>query len=145
MISLGLCYDSGEGVAQDYAQAAYWYRKAAELGDATAMFNLAVCYADGEGVPQDLAEAARWYRKAAELGNSHVRGHVKPRLAACYENGQGVAQDQAEADRWYRKADRKADEKSPEHWRAWRRRDLDEALRHARHADAVSTRRNRRD
>jgi len=30
---LGLLYDTGHGVKQDYAQAEIWYRKAAEQGD----------------------------------------------------------------------------------------------------------------
>jgi hypothetical protein len=29
---LGIAYQIGEGVSQDYAQAAFWYRKAAEQG-----------------------------------------------------------------------------------------------------------------
>ena len=31
---LGVCYATGEGVPKDSAQAAYWYHKAAEQGDA---------------------------------------------------------------------------------------------------------------
>ncbi|WP_411727466.1 tetratricopeptide repeat protein [Methyloglobulus sp.] len=31
---LGFMYNNGEGVAQDYNQAAYWYRKAADQGNA---------------------------------------------------------------------------------------------------------------
>lgn len=34
--NLGVCYDTGEGVAQDKAEAAKWFRKAAEQGDETA-------------------------------------------------------------------------------------------------------------
>ena len=41
---LGLCYDNGQGVAQDYTQAVYWYRKSAEQGDAWAQYNLGNCY-----------------------------------------------------------------------------------------------------
>ncbi len=33
---LGLIYDKGQGVAQDYAQAVKWYRMAADQGDANA-------------------------------------------------------------------------------------------------------------
>jgi TPR repeat protein len=40
-------YDTGQGVPQDYAKAATWYRKAADHGMAKAQFNLAVLYADG--------------------------------------------------------------------------------------------------
>lgn len=39
---LGVRYEQGKGVPQDYAQAAAWYRKAAEQGDATAQYYLGV-------------------------------------------------------------------------------------------------------
>jgi len=51
--------------------AAYWYRKAAELGHAAAQFNLGCMCEDGVGVRASDAEAAHWYRQAAE------QGHVK--------------------------------------------------------------------
>jgi len=35
-------YDKGEGVPQDYQQAVFWYRKAAEAGDTGAQSNLGV-------------------------------------------------------------------------------------------------------
>jgi len=65
---LGLKYDTGEGVRQDYAEAAKWYRKAAEQGYAEAQFNLGTMYDEGRGVRQDYAEAAKWYRKAKDQG-----------------------------------------------------------------------------
>jgi TPR repeat protein len=34
--NLGLCYDEGAGVGQDFGQALYWYTKAAEQGLAIA-------------------------------------------------------------------------------------------------------------
>ena len=34
-VNLGVMYDHGKGVPQDYAQAAAWYRKAADQGDAS--------------------------------------------------------------------------------------------------------------
>ena len=37
---LGVIYDTGLGVPQDYAQAVVWYHKAADQGDAGALFNL---------------------------------------------------------------------------------------------------------
>jgi TPR repeat protein len=52
-------------VPKDYAQAAVWYRKAAEQGKALAQNNLAFQYAAGHGVPQDFAQG--------------VVQHIKPR------------------------------------------------------------------
>ena len=59
-------YDKGPGVAKDHAEAAKWYRKAAEQNFAAAQYNLGICYAKGEGVAKDQVEAVKWYRKAAE-------------------------------------------------------------------------------
>ena len=36
MFNLGLLYDNGQGVAQDYGKAREWYQKAAEAGNTDA-------------------------------------------------------------------------------------------------------------
>ncbi|RME32823.1 MAG: sel1 repeat family protein, partial [Gammaproteobacteria bacterium] len=43
-------YGAGEGVRQDFAEAARWHRKAAEQGVAVSQHNLGVAYAEGQGV-----------------------------------------------------------------------------------------------
>jgi len=98
--SLGWLYDQGQGVTQDYAQAAAWYRKAAEQGDASAQFNLGSLYRQGRGVPQDYAQATAWYRRAAEQGLARAQYN----LGVAYDNGQGVTQDYAQAATWWHKA-----------------------------------------
>jgi TPR repeat protein len=85
---------------RDYAEAAAWYRKAAEQGLGVAQLNLASLYASGKGVPQDYEQAARWYRKAAEQGVSPAQY----RLGLLYCSGQGVPGDYAHAALWLRKA-----------------------------------------
>jgi TPR repeat protein len=67
---LGLKYSVGTGIAQDFARAAEWYRKAADQNHALAQFNLAVMFDSGQGVPQDHATALGWIRKAAEGGDA---------------------------------------------------------------------------
>ncbi len=62
---LALCYDKGQGVPQDYSEAVYWYKKAADQGLAFAQNNLALCYEKGLGVPQDYSMAVYWYESAA--------------------------------------------------------------------------------
>ena len=62
--NLGAMYEHGNGVPQDYEEAARWYRKAAEQGDEWAQTNLGWMYEKGRGVPQDKKEAARWYTRA---------------------------------------------------------------------------------
>lgn len=67
--NLGVMYENGQGVRQDYVQAVQWYRKASEQGDAQAQFNLGGMYAEGRGVRQDLALAQEWYGKACQNGD----------------------------------------------------------------------------
>ena len=97
---LGILYDKGEGVPQDFAEAVRWYRRAAEQGLAEAQFMLGLMYAEGEDIPQDHAEAVRWYRRAAEQGYADAQFN----LGFMYREGYGVPQDAAEAARWYRRA-----------------------------------------
>ena len=66
-------YEDGKGVPQDDAQAALWYRKAAEQGDAGAQFFLGSLYLDGHGVPQDDAQGEAWLHKADEQGYAGAR------------------------------------------------------------------------
>jgi len=69
--NLGVMYEKGFGVPQDYAEAIKWYRKAEAQGFALAQYNLGVMYEKGFGVPQDYAEAIKWYRKAEAQGQRH--------------------------------------------------------------------------
>src|SRR6516225_1417378 len=100
MFNLGLLYDNGQGVTQDYVRAREWYEKAADEGNAEAMFNLGLLYANGQGVTQDYVRAREWYEKAAEKGFPRAMGN----LGVLYHNGQGIAQDYVRAREWYEKA-----------------------------------------
>ena len=93
-------YEHDLGVPQDYAEAAKWFRLAAEQGDDRAMYNLGLTYSNGLGIPRDYAEAAKWFRLAAEQSNTDAQYN----LGVMYENGQGVPQDHAESVKWYRMA-----------------------------------------
>lgn len=68
--SQGVKFASGAGVAQDYLQAADWYRKAAEQNHGLAQFNLGTMYAQGQGVTQDAAQSLHWFGRAANLGDA---------------------------------------------------------------------------
>jgi len=52
-------------VPQNYAEAAKWFRLAAEQGDEAAQYFLAPYFAKGLGVPQDYVEAYMWANLAA--------------------------------------------------------------------------------
>jgi hypothetical protein len=106
--NLGLMYDSGQGVARDYAQAAIWYRKAADQGLAPAQNNLGSLYENGQGVARDYAQAMNWFRKAADEGYAASYNNV----GEMYEKGLGVPKDITQATVWYEKAADLGDEKA---------------------------------
>jgi tetratricopeptide (TPR) repeat protein len=60
--NLGVMYEQGRGVAQNYREAMRWFRLAAMQGDASAQSNLGVMYFKGQGIAQDFREAMKWYR-----------------------------------------------------------------------------------
>ena len=91
MRALGGSYETGSGVAQDYAKAREWYEKAAAKGDARAMVDLGLLYDHGQGVPQNPATARGWYQKAAEAGKADPI--VGFELSAIYGDARGVPQD----------------------------------------------------
>ncbi len=97
---LGTIYAKGQGVKQDYAEAAKWYRQAADQGHPAAQTALGELYEAGQGVPRDEAEAAKCYRRAAEQGHAPAQYS----LAVLYVMGKGVPRDNAEALKWYRQA-----------------------------------------
>src|ERR1039458_9634347 len=96
-IRLGRKYFLGEDVSQDYSQAAFWFRKAADQGNAHAQLFLGLLYSEGWGVAQDFEEAAIWYRKAADEGNADAQWA----LGSMYSAGDGVPQDYTSAAIWY--------------------------------------------
>lgn len=132
------CFDLGarqrtrELAAKHYAEAASWYRKAAERNHAKAQCYLGHCYVSGWGVAEDKVEGIRWFQKSAELGDvsaqrwlgdfyerveeyaSAIKWYRKGaekgdfscqyELGNCYRDGKGLAKDQIEAVKWYRKA-----------------------------------------
>lgn len=100
MLNIGYIYDSGQGAAQDYAEAMTWYRRAADQGNMLAQYNIGLLYRNGHGVKQDYAEAAVWYRKAAEKGYADAQNN----LGALYNDGLGVQQNHGEAFVWIQKA-----------------------------------------
>ena len=48
---VGLMYEKGQGVEQDFAKAAEWHLKAAAEGIADAQIRIAQLYVKGQGVP----------------------------------------------------------------------------------------------
>ena len=83
-INLGMMFEAGQGVLQDYDEAIRRYQLAADLGlieaqeklgllsskmaEAQINLGLGVRFETGQGVPQDYDEAIRRYRLAADMG-----------------------------------------------------------------------------
>ena len=97
---LGVCYDNGYAVPQNYEEAAKWYRMAAEQGNADAQNNLGNLYYNGNGVPQSYTESLKWYRMAAEQNDANGQQN----LATQFFYGEGVTQSYEEAVKWLRMA-----------------------------------------
>jgi TPR repeat protein len=95
--NLGVMYEQGRGVAQNYREAMKWFRLAALQGNASAQSNLGVMYYRGQGIAQDYREAMKWYRLGAKQGNAEAMFN----LGVMYEQGRGVGQDYARAYIWY--------------------------------------------
>ncbi len=100
---LGLKYGCGDGVVQDFSQAAAWYRRAAAQDHPLAQFNLATMYAEGQGVAQDDAEAGRWMRRAAELGDAGAQFNLAVRCqrASLLREQPGAREAKIEAYKWF--------------------------------------------
>jgi TPR repeat protein len=101
-VALGNLYESGQSVLPlDPAQAAEWYRRAADKGHAGAQMNLAMMYLDGHGVPRNVPQAVVWYERAANGGDVIAMFS----LGSIYEAGADrVARDATTAAAWYRNA-----------------------------------------
>jgi TPR repeat protein len=85
-IKLAGDYFTGNGVTQDSKRAAYWYEKAAGLGNPEAQNQIGYFYQAGIGVPQDPKRALHWYHLSASSGFAKA----KVNLAIIYLRGIGV-------------------------------------------------------
>lgn len=58
--NLGLLYFDGNGVPQNFSEAARWFQEAADQGYAKAQYNLGGMYGAGRGVKRDYIKAYVW-------------------------------------------------------------------------------------
>ena len=73
-------FAEGRGVAKDVVEAARWYHRAAEQGDANAQNILGRLYVSGEGIGRDEAAALHWFALAAQQGHADAQMNLR---AAC--------------------------------------------------------------
>jgi tetratricopeptide (TPR) repeat protein len=90
------------------AEAAIWYRKAADQGNVAAQYKLGDFYYYGWGnVPQDYQQAVAWCRKAADQGNKAADQEYvlqQSSVGELYDQGLGVSRDPDAAAEWALKA-----------------------------------------
>ena len=104
MTILGNEYFNGSnGKKKNHAEAMKWYRKAAEKGNANALFRMGYMYENGKSVKKDYAEAMKWYRKAAEKGHAEAIFCI----GFLYLLGNGVKHDYSLAMKCFKKANEK--------------------------------------
>ncbi|MFO0699875.1 MAG: tetratricopeptide repeat protein [Nitrospira sp.] len=94
---LGIHYSEGRELPQNYQEAKYWFKRAADQGHAGAQVNLGTLYALGQGAPFSDPMALFWFQKAAEQRNALAFA----KLGMMYERGRGVSQNLVEAHMWY--------------------------------------------
>ena len=68
-VNLGMMYNEGLGVSQDFHQAMNWYRAAAVQGNEVAQLLIAFLYERGQGVVVDNVSAMMWFNIAAHDNN----------------------------------------------------------------------------
>ncbi|MEH0970670.1 tetratricopeptide repeat protein [Micromonospora sp. CPCC 205546] len=90
-----LHYLLGEGEA-----AVAYHQRAAEAGNADAMFELHVLHDTGDAVARDEAVARQWLLRAADLEHPRALYNV----AAGHASGRGFPRDEAVAAGWYERA-----------------------------------------
>ena len=71
--SLGLMYNNGRGVPRDDAEAARWYRLAADQGLTEAQYNLGLLYVTGRGVSRNDVTAYMWFDLVALRSTGAIR------------------------------------------------------------------------
>lgn len=77
--SAQLCFGdhlmSGEGVTQDWREAATWFGKAARQGNAEAQYKLGVAFDRGAGVERSAGESQQYLQASADQG--YIPSHVE--------------------------------------------------------------------
>lgn len=94
---LGMYYESGHYVDQNYTKAVKYYQEAADQNDPYSYCQLGRLYSLGNGVDKDGAKGVELYLKAGELGDP--LGYAN--AAYAYEHGEGVDKDMELARKYY--------------------------------------------
>lgn len=94
---LGKMYAQGyKSLSPDMNEAAKWYLRAAEGGNAQAQYVYGLMCLTGSGIPVDKEQGLRWITLSAGQGN---RAAIR-QLIQCYEKGIGTQVNIPSADAW---------------------------------------------
>ncbi|KAJ3104255.1 copper transport protein ctr1 [Phlyctochytrium planicorne] len=99
---VGVCYENGKCVPQNFEEAAKWYARSAKSGNNAAQHALGVCYYNGVGVQKNTSLALKWFTEAAKAGNASAQFD----LGVFYDTGRGVEAEKNpwQAVKWFTKA-----------------------------------------
>jgi S1-C subfamily serine protease len=95
-INLGVMYDQGYGVGQDFEQAASWYQAAARKHSPVAQYNLAMFLLQHKKRPGAEQDALEWFHKAAAQGYADAQYQ----LGMMYADGAAGQAGISDAPQW---------------------------------------------
>lgn len=96
-LQMAMRYATGDGVAQNDAEAAKWFAKAAKAGLAEGQYHYGLVLLEGRGVVQNYKAAFAWMEKPALLGHPLAQY----RLGELYRYGTGTPIDKPRAYLWF--------------------------------------------
>ena len=96
--NVGLAYEEGKGVPQNYAEAAKWIERAANQGQVEAQHDIGAMYGIGKGVKRDYVRAYKWMSICAAKGNGGCASQRD--LLAQKLKGSKLADAQRQASDW---------------------------------------------
>lgn len=98
--SVGLMYQKGEEVEQDYVKAVKYYTMACDKRDMFGCYSLGMMYGLGDGVTQDMYKSMKYLLHACKGGNGNACFYA----GVNYYKGNGVQQNTNEAKEFFGKA-----------------------------------------
>lgn len=98
--NMGVMYELGHGVPASAAQAAAWYRKAANQGYAIAMLNLSTVIAQHARGPGDLIPAYTWLLLASRDQSAHTAAQQNLGILSPHMSRAGIQRAEAAAIAW---------------------------------------------
>jgi TPR repeat protein len=96
--SLGVLYETGEGISQNYDEAAKWYKRCADQGNAAAQYRLSVLFELGKRVREDNIQALLFAQLAAAQNFGSAPGRVAG--LAAHMSAEQISKAQEMAKKW---------------------------------------------